>query len=261
MSKFLDRMERISNGAGAPIGFGAAPREKLPGLALVGQVSGDHAAAIPLVAQLLPDAVLICGLSPSEEGPALKVLGQALASVPWGARLSSLNEEEARSYREGGCDLLAFPLLGTSVAAVATEELARILCVDPPMEEADLRAIDSLPIDVLLLSMKSVSGSWTLRDLATVAAVSRRTNKYVLVESAQLPSPPELEALRNAGVRGLVVDVGSSSLEALVQLKTALLDMPRHRPSRRDRPSAILPGLTQPLEPAPHHEEEEEEEE
>jgi len=191
----------------------------------------------------------------------LKVLGQALASVPWGARLSSLNEEEARAFREGGCDLLAFPLLGTSVAAVSNEDLGRILCLDPPLEEGDLRAIDSLPIDVLLLSMKSVSGSWTLRDLATVAAVSRRTNKYVLVESAQLPSPPELEALRNAGVRGLVVDVGSSSLEALVQLKTALLDMPRHRPSRRDRPSAILPGFTQPLEPAPHHEEEEEEEE
>ncbi len=258
MSKFLDRMERISSGAGAPMGFGAAPREKLPGLALVGQVSGDHTAAIPLLAQLLPDGVLFCGLSGP---PDLKELGQALASVPWGARLSSLNEEEARAYREGGCDLLAFPLLGTSVAAVATEELARILCVDPPMEEADLRAIDSLPIDVLLLSMNGISGTWTLRDLATVAAVSRRTNKYVLVESPQLPSPPELEALRNAGVRGLVVDLGSSSPEALAQLKTALLEMPRHRPSRRDRPTAILPGFTHSSEPAPHHEEEDEEEE
>ena len=259
MSRFLDRMERISSGAGAPMGFGAAPREKLPGLALVGQVSGaDHAAAIPLVAQLRPDAVLFCGLIGS---PDMKELGQALASVPWGARLASLNEEEARTYREGGCDLLAFPLLGTSVAAVSNEDLGRILCVDPPLEEGDLRAIDSLPIDGLLLSAKSVSGSWTLRDLATVAAISRRSNKFVLVEATQPPSPPELEALRNAGVRGLVVDLSSSSPEALAQLKTALLEMPRRRPSRRDRPTAILPGFTQPLEPAPRHEEEEEEDE
>lgn len=258
MSKFLDRMEKISSGASAPIGFGAAPRQKVPGLALVGQVSGDPASAIPLVAQLVPDAVLFCGLSGL---PALKELGQALASVPWGTRLSSLNEEEARTYREGGCDLLAFSLLGTSVAAVASEELARILCVDLPMEDGELRAIECLPIDILLLSMPGVSGPWTLRDLATVATVSRRTNKYVLVEAAQPPSPPELEALRNAGVRGLVVDMGSSSPEALAQLKAALLAMPRHKPSRRDRPTAILPGFTPALEPAPHREDEEEEEE
>lgn len=258
MSRFLDRMERISSGAAGPIGFGTAPREKLPGLALVAQVSGNDPAAISVVAQLLPDAVLFTGL----DGPAdLKELDQALASVPWGARLSSLNEEEARAYREGGCDLLAFSLPGTSVAAVATEDLGRILCVDPPLEEGDLRAIDSLPIDGLLLSAKSVSGSWTLRDLATVAAISRRSTKLILVEATQPPSPPELEALRNAGVRGLVVDLSANSPEALAQLKTALLEMPRRRPSRRDRPAAILPGFTQSLEPAPHHEEEEEEDE
>ena len=56
MSKFLDRMEKISSGVAAPIGFGAGPREKLPGLALVGQVSGDRTAAISLLAQLLPEA-------------------------------------------------------------------------------------------------------------------------------------------------------------------------------------------------------------
>lgn len=258
MSRFLDRLERISSGATGSMGFGAAPREKLPGLALVAQVSGaDHTSALPLVAQLRPDAVLFCGLSPS---PNLKALGQALASTPWGARLSSLSDEEARAFREGGCDLLVFPLLGTSVAAISSEDLGRILCVDPPMEEGDLRAMDALPIDALLLSMKGVCGAWTLRDLATVAAISRRSSKFVLVETTHPPSSPELEALRNAGVRGLVVDLGVGPPEALAQLKTAILEMPRRRPSRRDRPTAVLPGFSQPLEPAPHHEEEEEDE-
>ena len=112
-----------------------------------------------------------------------------------------------------------------------------------PIAEEELRAIMALPIDMLLLSMSGHSGPWTLSELASVGSISRRSgDKYVLVEVAQPPDGKELEALRDIGVHGLVVDVGEVPAEALAELKKGLLDMPRQRPGRRTRRDAIVPG-------------------
>lgn len=257
MSKFLDRMEKIRNGSPMPIGFGAAARaEKLPGMVLVGLISRDHPAGVAVVANLAPDAALLAGLSGP---PAIKALCQSLpSSVPWGTQVLSLTEVEAQGYRDSGCDLLAFSLSDTSVSAIASEEVARILCVDPGIEERELRAIESLPVDALLLPMHRVSGPWTLRDLASVGSVSRRVSKYILVEVSQPPGRKELEALRDIGVHGLLVDVGAVSSEALAELKTALLEMPRPKSPKGGRASALLPGSAFSAPPPPPREDEEE---
>ena len=241
MSKFLDRMEQISRGAPAPLGFGVARPEKVPGMALVGLITSDYSTGVSAVAELAPDAALVAG-GPGQTS--ISELAQPLGSkLPWGVRATSITQEEAQAYQESGCDLLAFPLEGTPVAAVATDEIARILCVDPDMEEREFRAIMTLPVDVLLLSMSGHSGPWTLSELAAVGSVSRRAgDKYILVEVSQPPDGKELEALRDIGVHGLVVDVGQVSAEALAGLKKGLLEMPRQRPGRRTRRDAILPG-------------------
>ena len=257
MSKFLDRMEKIRNGAPNPMGFGRVATEKVPGMALVGLISGNHAANVAVVADLAPDAALVVSLSGP---PAVKELGQALSSVPWGGRVNSLSEEEASAYLDGGCDLVAFPLVGTSVSAVVSDQVARILCVDSNLEDRELRAIESLPVDVLLLPMGGVSGPWTLQDLATVGGISRRSSKYVLVEVSRTPGRKELEALRDIGVHGLVVDVGTTPPEALAELKAALLDMPRQKPPKSGRANALLPSSAFSVPPQPTKEDEEEDE-
>jgi hypothetical protein len=260
MSKFLDFLERIRDGAPAPMGFGAArAEEKLPGMALVGLVSGDHATGVGVVSEIKADAALLTGVD-SPEG--LKKLTESLSSLPWGARVSSLTQEEAQAYQDNGSDLLAFTLEGTLASALACDEIARVLCLAPDIEEQELRAIASLPVDVFLLSMTGVSWSWTLKDLAMVGAISRRVDKYVLIEVSQPPGEKDLEALRDIGVHGLVVDVGAVASSSLSQLKTSLLEMPRPRSSRRERSRAILPGSVFAPGPAPtpQHEEDDEDE-
>lgn len=258
MSKFLDFLERIRDGAPAPIGFGAARAEKLPGMALVGLVSGDHASGVGVVAEVKPDAVLLAGVNGPE---GVKKLTEPLSSLPWGARVASLTQNEAQAYQDNGSDLLAFTLEGTSASALACDEIARVLCLAPDIEEQELRAIVSLPVDAFLLSMTGVSGSWTLKDLATVGAISRRVDKYILIEVAQPPGEKDLEALRDIGVHGLAVDVGAVASSSLSQLKTALLEMPRPRSNRRERSRAILPGSVFDTDMAPPRREEEEEDE
>ena len=258
MSKFLDLLSRIREGVSAPLGFGATRAERLPGMALVGLVSRDHAKGVDTAAEVPADAVIISGV----DGPdAVKKLAESLSTKPWGARVTSLAEGEAQSYEESGSDLLVFNLDGTAASALTSEDIARILFIDPGIDENQLRAVASLPVDAFLLSMTGASSAWALQDLATVGAISRRVDKYILVEVSQPPGKKDLEAMRDIGVNGLVLDVGSTSAEKLKELRTALMEMPRARSNRRERSRAILPGSVYAAAPAPSREDEEEEDE
>ena len=242
MSKFLDRLEQINLGAPIPMGFGASRPPKSPGMALVGLVAESNSEGIHTLAELVPDATLVSGVDGSS---ALKKLSQVLGNdVPWGVRVDSLNEEDARVFEDGGCDLLAFSLQGTSATAVASEEIARILCINLDIDMDQLRALDTLPVDVFVLPMAEVSAPWTLADLAAIGRISNRVDKYILVETSQFPGPKELEALRDAGVNGLVVDVAAVESQKLADLKTAMLDMPRWRSKRKEKVTPSLPSAS-----------------
>jgi hypothetical protein len=257
MSKFLDFLSRIREGASTPLGFGATRGEKLPGMALVGLVSGDHAKGVGVAAEVGADAMIIAGV----DGPdGVKTLAASFPAKPWGARVSSLGAGEAQSYEDGGSDLLVFNLEGTAASALASQDIARILSVDPGIEEHRLRAVASLPVDAFLLPMTGVSSAWTLQDLATVGAISRRVDKYTLVEVSQPPGKQDLEALRDIGINGLVLDVGAVSTESLKELRADLLEMPRARSGRRERSRAILPGSVYAAAPTPSREDDDEEE-
>ena len=239
MSKFLDRLEQINLGTTAALGFGVSRAQKPPGMALVGLASSGHAKGIQALAKLGPDAVLLSGL---DAPAAVQELAKALdGDTPWGARLESLNEEEAQALEEGGCDMVALSMQGTTVEAAASENMARLLSVGLDVEADQLPAIGALPVDALLLPMGGVASPWTLQDLAAIAKISRRVSQYILVEVSQPPSQKELEALRNVGVHGLVVDVAGVKAKELAALKEALQEMPRQKSERRDRPAAVVP--------------------
>jgi hypothetical protein len=253
MSRFLKRLEQISNAAPAPMGFGAARGQRTPGMALVGLVSKNYSAGIAAVADLAPDAALLAGaVNAATMRQAHRALGEA---TPWGVRVGSLTDEDAKAYSDGGCDLLAFPLQSTALGAVASDSIARILSLEADIELERLRALDSLPVDALLLPKANITAPWTLGDLAAVTAVSRRVSKYILLEVSQPPGAAELVALRDAGVHCLVVDVASAPSGSLAGLKAALLNMPRRRPIRRERAAALLPGSVFPAVEPPRREE------
>lgn len=250
MSKLLDLMQRISDGAPARLGFGAARAGSLPGMALVGLVTEEPQKGVRAAAEAGLDAVIVCGV---ESGDALKSLGESLSEpgpgIPWGAYVAGLSEEAAQACRDGGGDLVAFTLEGTTAAAIAGEDdLALILAVAPDLDDRELRAVSALPVDIFTLDMKAVSGAWTLPDLVKVGAISRRVDKYILVEVSGAPGSKDLEALRDLGVSGLLVNLSAVSRDELAGLRAALLEMPRpgsrnrQRSRRQERLRPTLPG-------------------
>ena len=62
MSKFIDRLDYIMEGAPAAIGFGVQRVKKAPGMALLAIVSKSDAKALQRVADLKPDGALVSGV-------------------------------------------------------------------------------------------------------------------------------------------------------------------------------------------------------
>ena len=250
MSKFLDRLEQINTNAPAPMGFGTRRAPRAPGMALVALVSTELEAGCGIVASVAPDGALLSVVSASND---LKGLTEGLVEVPWGIQADSLSEESAQSSQEAGGDMVAFGLRDTTVGALSSKDVARILCLGTDVDERQLRSIEALPVDVIMVRAPGKTGAWTLEELAAVTAVTTRTSKYVLVEVSAPPANQELEILRDAGIHGLALDVGATSQDGLAELKQALQDMPRPQPDRRERRAALLPGSAFPRGDTPSH--------
>ena len=244
MSKLLDLLQRISDGSPAPLGFGASRAESVPGMALVGRAgrpgTGRRPSGVPDAAASL-DAVIVDGASGSEY---IKQLGGLMADLPWGPGLTAPSDEDAQASRDCGADVLAFSLESGVAAISGDDELARLVAVPPDLSDRELRAVAALPVDAFILDMTGVSGGWTLQDLVAVGSMTRRTDKHVLVQLSAAPAKADLEALRDMGVSGLIVEVTTGNSDELAALKSDLLGMARPRSRRRDRDRirATVPG-------------------
>ena len=252
MSKFLDSLEKISVSAPAPLGFGVRREQRPPGMALIVQISSDHASGCAGISDLSPEAVLLSGI---DDLAALKKIAPGLPSIPWGISPVTVTEDSVNGFKEAGCDMLAFGLADTPVSAINSDEMARVLCLDPSADERQLRAINPLPVDVVLIDVTSQSGTWTLGDLTNITAISSRVNKYILVSISEPPGAKDLKVLRDAGAHGLVVDAGSVSMDSLSKLKSDLQEMPRPQPGRKGRTAAVLPSSVFAVDRAPAPEE------
>ena len=259
MSRLLDRLDKISRGVSSSMGFGATARaEKMPSLALVGKLTdpGKSARAASVLEGINADGALIEG---KDVDNAHKKLAQALGNVPWGVKLQELNEEQASTFRERGCDFLAFGPERALVGALDDDDSGYILCIQSDMEERSLRAIEDLPVDAVLLRLGSLELPLTLEHLLTISSVRSTFSKYLLLAVPGGLTSGDLEGLRNVGVDGLVVDATAHSKEELTGLRDRLLSLPRRQRNRSTKANAILPRTAYDIAPTPSHEEEDEE--
>ena len=250
MSKLLDPSATNKRRVSGPAGFGAARTARLPGLALVGLVASDHKAGLAAASQAGLEAVLVSGVGSAGDA---RDLAESASDIPWGICRSSLSGEDAQVCAEAGADVLAFGLESAASSMAGEDELARILTVAPDLSDRQLRAVAALPVDCFTVDMTAVTGAWTLEDLVTVGSISRRTDKYVLVQVSTILAKDDLAAVRDMGASAIILDLSGVSPEDLAGLKTALLEMPRPR-RRRDRARATVPSSGFASAPTPSRE-------
>ena len=238
MSKLVSRIEKISRGSPAPMGFGAATRAtQTPAMALIGILSQNSLEEAKSLASLDADGALLTGIDSGEE---ITSIAEALGSTPWGVRADALDGETADGLVQKGCDFFLVNPESVTVEAAKDDRAAFILSIPIGANDGFLRTLEDLPISAAFTSLAD-NGPLTLQRLIDVVSVRTMFDKYLLVEVPVGLSARELEGLRDVGVDAVVVDVGAASGDSLKALKERLLELPRQRKPRSERTSAIIP--------------------
>ncbi|MER3419601.1 MAG: hypothetical protein C4290_03330, partial [Chloroflexota bacterium] len=142
----------------------------------------------------------------------------------------------------------------TPAAALLEEEMGYIMRVDLAASDTFLRSVETLPLDGLLVP--SLEGALTVRRALELRRISTFTRRMLVLGVAPEIEPVDLEALRDTGVIGVVVD-GVEGIAALRAKVDALPPRQRPRDGRGVRIALRATGSAYPVEEFPTEPEEE----
>jgi len=260
MSKFIDKLNRLSRGETQPIGFRArepaSPKPKIQLVAILAQESAESLTGHVVGA----DAGLLRIVKPSTGVEALPKLSQALPDIPWGGWLQGKGLGGLKQLSKAGCDFIVFPATDTPLTLIENKEAGRILEVEASLSEGLLRAVNELPIDAVLVASEQKEGySLTWQHLMLFQRFAGLLTKPLLVSIPAKVTGSELQALWEAGVSGVVVELSPEQpQDGLSKLRQVIDKLEFSLPRRREKVEALLPRLRgETSTPVPEEEEEE----
>ncbi len=233
MSKFIDKLNQVSQVELQPIGFRAtlpaSPKPKIQLVASLTENNIDHLADFVAGADagLLQISNLGSGIR------TLQKMHQIVPDIPWGGWLRDIDWKETKQEAKLDCDFLVFTAANTSLAILQNNEVGRILEVEASLSEGLLRTVDELPVDAVLIANDQGEGNLlTWRHLMIFQRFADLLAKPLLISAPPSVTADELQTLWRTGVDGVIVKVGV------------------------DQPAAILKGLRQTIDkltfPAQH---------
>lgn len=240
MGELLDKLEKASKGTVQALGFGAAKREKIAPMLLIGAVASGDDAQAKLAAEAGVDAVIVVGSGATKAAIDKSVkAAKALTIGVW--------QDEASADNVAGSDFQVFSSDATPIGSLGGEERTNVMQVSPELEDSLLRTIDFLPVDAFLVSLAD-SPKLTISQLMRLGRIRGVTSHWLLAQLADLPTKEELEQLRDLGVAAIVVDMAGRTAKDLAACKATLLDLPHEHADRNKHHNvATLPsaGLRQ----------------
>ena len=245
MSRLADRIKRVARPETAPMGFGlATQRRPSPTLLCMLALDNEQVGKVGTAAGSA-DAVIDTGL----DAGALEQPIEKLGDLPVGLRLESPERAAVASARGAGAD---FVLLDerASAEAVLEEGVGLILSIDKDVGDTELRVLAGLPLEAL--EVLSVAEPLTLRGMLELRRLSMFSQTPLLVEVQPEIGASRLQALRQSGAVGVILD--GKHADKLAALREAVLSLPPRGRRREERAEALLP----PLAAVPADEEEEE---
>ena len=212
MSKLSDAIRRVTRVETPAIGFAPTAVKKQPTMLLAAQIGA--AGTAPAGADIV--------IATPANAPAASSNGAAERPLR-GVLLDGAAE------RPSGFDFLVVD--GDSAPASVLLEEDAGLVLTPPADLSDslLQALQWLPLDALLVRWE---GAVTVRRLLELQRLSGFSRKPLLLVVNDEPQASELEALREAGVIGVVVDLAAPGAGERFARLRATIDNLRPRPKR-----------------------------
>ena len=239
MSKLLEKLERVSRGSTQALGFrAAAAATRGSSIVLIAALSEGNAKAATIARQDA-DAVLI---SPAKlDGEGLKQIVDSLAEVPWGVSAKEVTTGELSRIKEMGCDFLVFDVAKSPPALLREEGMARIVEIQPSLAYGLVRAIESMPIDAVLIGAEG-EVALSIHQLMTYYHVANLVRKPRVVPVPIDVTGEDLDQLVKVGIAGVVVDLEGGLEGELSRLRKAIDALLPSR-GRKGKLEPLLPNI------------------
>jgi hypothetical protein len=239
MSRFIDKLKQASQAAPQSMGFKVMPAaSSKPRMLLVASLSEAHDENLAEFvsgadAWLLVISKLSSGLKD------IKKVSQTVSGIPWGGWLRNTGRRIAPTAKLD-CDFLVFPAVTTSLAAIQNEEVGKILEVEPSLGEGMLKAVNELPVDAVLIVGENKEGL-TWHHLMLFQRFADLLTKPLLASIPSKVTAGELQAIWEAGVNGVVVEVGvGHPVNRVSELRQAIDKLAFPWQSKRRKATGVL---------------------
>ena len=235
MSRLADKIKRAGRVEHTPIGFGVpAERRVIASMLCLLRLDKDDAKKVAQAAAAA-DAVIVTGADAGKLSDTLKKLG---SDVPAGLRIEDGKRTSVVAARAAGADFVVLDE-ESSADAVLEEKTGLVLTLGRDAGDTELRALAGLSLDAL--DVGPLGEPFTLRRLMELRRVSLLSQTPLLVDVPPGIEASRLEALREAGVAGVVLD--GRSADKLQALRQAVLSLPPRGRRREGRTEALLPSV------------------
>jgi hypothetical protein len=206
------------------------------------------------------DAGLLRISKPTSGAKNLQKISQAVSDIPWGGWLTG-GLGEIKQLTRAGCDFVVFPAGSTPLAMLQNDEVGRILEVEASLSEGLLRAVNELPVDAVLIAGEQKEGhTLTWQHLMLFRRFADLLTKPLLVSIPSNVTADELQALWEAGVKGMVIEVTvGQPQDRLKELRQVIDKLTFPSPRKREKTEPLVPRIG--MEPGGAIAEEEDEEE
>jgi hypothetical protein len=232
VSKLLDKLEQIAKGYTKPLGFAsAASKSKAANMVIVAAIDDSDSAAANTAAECA-DAVLVNSLAGKS------VTGKA--KLPWGIYIEKASEKQLAGIKDSGCDFILLNTQDSPIAPLQEEKLCRMIEIDPAMPDGLIRAVNQLPVDIVLIDGDS---SVSMKRLLACQHAANMIGKHLLARVPLTISKGELRELWETGMAGVVVSVTGDSKKGLSDLRQAVDALPAARRKRASKTSATIPQI------------------
>ena len=245
MSRFIDKLNQVSQVMPQAMGFRTVqPVPEKPKILLIAGLAGASAGDLAdSVAGA--DAGLLRIPKLSSGAKTLREISQAAPDIPWGGWLRDINQGGTEQMAKAGCDFLVFPAANTPLALAQNDEVGKILEIESSLSEGLLRAVNELSIDAVLITAEQEGEHLlTWHHLMLFQRFADLLAKPLLASIPPNVTANELQALWEAGVDGVVIEIGAGQpADKLKKLRQVIdkLAFPSQR--KRGKAEALLPHI------------------
>jgi len=234
MSKLSDQIRKSSRVEPAPIGFAAAAAKKAsPTMVCLVRLSKSEVGKAEEAAKKGADGVIVEGLDAGKAKDVVKKAGTTFV----GAQVSEATRSDVSALREAGADFVVFTL-ESMADAMLEEKIGLVLSLNGETEDTTLRLLGDLGLEALIVP--GPGGKLSLQELLGFRRVAALAHTPLLVEVEPNANADLLQALREAGVAGVIVN--SSGIAKLEALKERISALPARGKKKEERAEAMVPA-------------------